>query len=422
MPEGVTYRRLLERLEVARSLGMLLGLERVRAALDRLGAPDRKFVSVQVAGTNGKGSTAAMTESIMRAAGLRTGLFTSPHLCRFTERIRIFGRPVDGDHLADLGERAAAVGVPLTYFEMSAVLALLAMAEAGVEAAVLETGLGGRLDAVTAVNPVATAIASVGLDHTDVLGETLEEIAAEKAGIAKPGVPLFVGPVPASALAQIRRVASAAGAPVLRLGADFSVPATPLALAGAHQEPNAALAVCLADAAGRACGRPIGAAAIASGLAATSWPGRLEWVAPDVLCDCAHNLDGARALASALAAMEPDRRAVALVISVVHGKDAAGILSLLAPGCAHVVCTRSRNERALPPAALAGLVPTGPEVVVVDDSGAALDLARDLAVASSATGAYALVAGSIFLVGDLRARLLGEECDPLPSGDPLANP
>ena len=179
--------RLLARL-CARALGVELGLERVRRALTALGEPQRRFAAVQIAGTNGKGSTAAMTEAILRAAGWRTGLFTSPHLSRFTERIRVGGVEVDGDRLAALDRRVAATGVPLTYFEVATALAFLLMAEEQVDVAVLETGLGGRLDAVTACEPLATAITSIGLDHTDYLGDTLAEIAREKAGIIKPGV------------------------------------------------------------------------------------------------------------------------------------------------------------------------------------------------------------------------------------------
>src|SRR4051794_32552866 len=170
---GAPYVRLLERLEVARHLGVSFGLERVAEALAAMGSPERAYTCVHIAGTNGKGSTAAMTESLLRAAGVRTGLFTSPHLARFTERIRVDGREVDGERLAALDARIVATGVPLTYFEISAVLAFLAFAEAGIEVAVLETGLGGRLDATNVCAPVATAITSIAFDHMDLLGDTL---------------------------------------------------------------------------------------------------------------------------------------------------------------------------------------------------------------------------------------------------------
>ncbi|HEY6475708.1 MAG TPA: Mur ligase family protein, partial [Polyangia bacterium] len=168
------YADLLARLDgAAQTLGVDMGLERVRVALARLGDPQKKFAAVQIAGTNGKGSTAAMTEAILRAAGLRTGLTTSPHLARFTERIRVAGAEIDGDELAALDARIVATGVPLTYFEIATVLAFLAFADAGVELGVLETGLGGRLDAVTTGEPLATAITSIGFDHMGYLGTTL---------------------------------------------------------------------------------------------------------------------------------------------------------------------------------------------------------------------------------------------------------
>jgi dihydrofolate synthase/folylpolyglutamate synthase len=371
-----------------------------------------------------------MTESILRAAGLRTGLFTSPHLARFTERIRVDGREIDGDVLAALDARVSRTGIPLTYFEISAVLGFLAMAEAGVEAAVLETGLGGRLDAVTACEPVATAITSIALDHTDLLGPTLVDIAREKAGIAKPRVPLFLGPVPRQAEREIRRVAAVSGAPVRVLGRDFALPEGPLGLSGGHQRANAALAVALAEAIAASAGRPLSPEAIADGLARVRWPGRLERLAPDLLLDCAHNAEGARALAASL----PAERPRALVVSIVRGKEAGEVLGALVPLFDAVFVTRSRNERALPPEALApiasGAAARELPVVVVPDPLAALAAARAFLVAGSASdrsdgaGAGAkpglvVVAGSIFLVGEVRARLLGELVDPGLAGDPL---
>lgn len=409
---GEPYRRLLARLDSARTLGVSLGLERIHDALTRLGSPERTFAAVQIAGTNGKGSTAAMTEAIFRAAGLRTGLFTSPHLCRFTERIRIDGREVDGDRLAALDAAVVATGVPLTYFEISAVLALLAMADAGVEVAVLEVGLGGRLDATTAVTPVATAITSIGLDHTELLGTTLREIAFEKAGIAKPHVPLYLAPVPLEAEREIARVSDAVDAPLRRLGVDFVVPAAALALAGEHQRTNASLAVALAEEACRALGRSLPAPAVEQGLAQVRWPGRLEWLAPDLLVDCAHNEEAVLALVRAL----PEGRPATLVTSIVRGKDAARMAELLRPHFSQVVATRSHSERALPAEALGALFGSS-GVLVIPDANAAVDAAR--AWAAQRPGGYVVVAGSIFLVGEVRARLLGEGCDPIPGGDPL---
>lgn len=407
---GAGYRRMLERLDAARAEGVVLGLERVRAALAHLGLSPPPFVAVQIAGSNGKGSTAAMTEAILRAAGLRTGLFTSPHLCRFTERVRIDGREVDPERLAALAEAVLAAPARLTYFELATLLAVRAFADAAIDVAVMETGLGGRLDAVTAVPAAAAAITSVSLEHTDVLGDTLSAVATEKAHVARAGRPLFVGDVPAEAAAAIARVAAAARAELRGPAARADLPVT-LALAGEHQRGNAALAVALARAAGAALGRELPPSAIARGLAGTVWPGRLEWLAPDVLLDGAHNPDGAATLVRAL----PPRRPRALVVSVVRGKDVPGIVRALAPAFDRVFATASANPRALPAEELASVFRSvAPDLPasVVPGAGAALTAARGF-------GGLAVVAGSLFLVGEVRAAWLDEPTDPVPTGDPM---
>jgi dihydrofolate synthase/folylpolyglutamate synthase len=420
---GGDYRTLLARLDGLRSLGVDFGLDRVRLALARLGSPERRFPAIQIAGTNGKGSTAAMAEAILRAAGLRTGLFTSPHLCRFTERIRVAGAEADGDRLAALDEKVAATGVPLTYFEVATVLAFLLMAEENVDVAVLETGLGGRLDAVTTCEALATAVTSIGWDHMDYLGDTLAAIAREKAGVIRPGVPHFIAPLPAEAEREMERAAAAAGAPLRRWGRDFQTPPAPLALAGAHQRINAAVALALAEEAVGRLGRPaLPSATVAAALAGVRWPGRLERLGPDLLLDCAHNPEGAEMLAAALPSIAAGRR-VALVISVVAGKDLHGVLRPLLPAVERVFATRSGNPRALPAEALAAklgqlvrLAPARvPAVTAVDDPHAALAQARQ----SMGPGALIVVAGSIFLVGEVRAALLNEPCDPQPVSDPV---
>ncbi len=407
------YGKLLARLQSVRTLGVSFGLDRVRLALERLGWPERAFRAVQIAGTNGKGSTAAFLESILRVAGLRTGLFTSPHLCRFSERIRIDGREIDGERLGQLDQAVAATGVPLTYFEISAVLAFLAFAEANVDLAVLETGLGGRLDAATASHPLACAITSIALDHQDLLGKAMREIAHEKACIARPGVPLFLGPLPPEAMAEVERVAHQTGSSLRRFGVDFTAAEFPLGLAGAHQVANAALAVALAHEAASSMGRMLQPEVVRRGLAETRWPGRLERVTDDVLLDCAHNAEGAEALAAAL----PGASRRALLVSIVQGKDAAGMLAAFSAHFDIVVVTRSPSERSLSPEVLAALVPRdGKRVVeVVADPGLALARARALV----APNGLVVVAGSIFLVGAVRARLLNEPVDVIAGSDPM---
>jgi dihydrofolate synthase / folylpolyglutamate synthase len=410
------YADLLARLEAARALGVELGLARVREALARLHHPQRRFAAIQIAGTNGKGSTAAMTESILRAAGVRTGLHTSPHLSRFTERIQVDGAEVDGDKLAALDVRIAAVGVPLTYFEIATVLAFVAFAELGVEVGVLETGLGGRLDAVTTCEPFVTAITSLSLDHRDYLGDTLREIAREKAGIIKPRVPCLLGALPPEADEEIARVAAHVGAPILRVGRDFEEPVgMVLGLAGPHQATNAALAVELARRSLAHLGRALAPQDIRDGLARVRWPGRLERVTPDVLLDCAHNVEGAQALAAALPTLA-EGRPIALVLAIVRDKDADGILRALGPVVSAVIATQSSNPRSLPAAELEGIALNHcARTKAAPDPLVALNLARLLV----GHGGLVVVAGSIFLVGELRAHLLGEATDPSPLADPL---
>jgi dihydrofolate synthase/folylpolyglutamate synthase len=306
--------------------------------------------------------------------------------------------------------------VPLTYFEIATALGFLLMAEEGVQIAVLETGLGGRLDAVTTCAPTATAVTSIAVDHTEYLGESIGAIAREKAGIIKPGVPHVLGPLPAEADEEMARAAAAAGAPLLRFGRDFpQPPAAAVSLAGAHQRANAAVALELARQAATRLGRALPPEAVAAGLGGVRWPGRLEWIGHDLLLDCAHNAEGAAALAAALPALAAGRR-VALVVSLVRDKDAAAMLAALAPLAAAVVATRSSNPRAVDAAALEALArPRAAVTRAVEDPEAALAEARRLA----GPGGLVVVAGSIFLVGELRARLLGEPVDPRAVSDPL---
>jgi dihydrofolate synthase/folylpolyglutamate synthase len=410
---GPEYRRLLARLDQVRQLGVLLGLDRLQAALQALGSPHLRLPAVHIAGSNGKGSTAAMVESILRQAGLRTGLYTSPHLSRFTERIRIAGQEVDGELLGRLDRQLEATGAPLTYFEVATALGFLAMAEAGVEVAVLEVGLGGRLDATNVCQPLATAITSIGLEHTDVLGATLAAIAREKAGIAKPGVPLYLGALPPAAEAVARQVAAAVRAPVGQVGVDLGPAPVAPALAGTHQQHNAALAVALARAAAEALGSELPEAAVERGLRQVVWPARLERLAPDVLVDGAHNLEGFQALLASL----PDQRPRVLLLSVVRGKPAAEMLALAAGAFDGLVLTRSLNPRAHDPAELAALLPAGAPgpVSVQADAVQALAAAR----ARVAPGGLVVVAGSLILAGEIRAHLRDEPVDPIPGGDPM---
>lgn len=389
-------------------LAMRFGLERMERALDALGRPERLLRVLHVAGTNGKGSTCAMAAEALRCAGRRVGLYTSPHLASFHERIQLDGRPIGDGPLAELVEEVRRAcpwhdgggeGMRLTYFEFATLLALLHFARERVGVAVVEVGLGGRFDATNVVAPLVTAVSRIGLDHVQLLGDTLDAIAREKAGIFKSGVPAVVaaGQEP-EALRALREEAEKRGAPFQVADAAWE---GPVALRGPHQRQNAALAAAALRLLDRA-GVEVGEAAVAAGIARARWPGRLEEVG-GVLLDGAHNPDGAAALAGSLEALYPGR-AVELVFGVLADKDHRGILAALAPRVRRLHLVAPDSPRARPPASYrdvaASLAPA------VDEHGSC---AEAIACARAAAGAGGLVAvaGSLYLVGEARGLLGG---------------
>jgi len=408
-------RALLERLAARAARGMVLGLDRVEAALARLGDPHLAVPTIHVAGTNGKGSTCAMLEAILREGGLRVGTTTSPHLVRFAERIRLEGAPIADEPFAVALERALGAPEPLTFFESLTVAAFVAFAEARVDVAILETGLGGRLDATNVCRPLACAITSIGLDHQAFLGETLEAIAREKAGIAKPGTPLVIGRVEAAALDAIRSVAGRASAgPIWTLGEEVTLDGARVSLEGApapisarsplegaHQLENAAIAIALARWA------PVGDLAVAArGLERVVWPGRFERVRHadvELVLDGAHNVDGARALAATLESA--GLSGVTLLFGAMDDKDVEGVARHLRPFVARAVLTEPAGRAPAPLARLEAAFGGG---TPVPDPRAALERA----LAETPAGGTVLVAGSLYLVGAVRAELLGVTPDP----------
>jgi dihydrofolate synthase / folylpolyglutamate synthase len=400
------YATALERLYALAPRGAILGLERVRAACVALNHPERSFETIHIAGTNGKGSVAAMVEAMARAAGVRTGLYTSPHLVRFAERIQIAGKPASDDHLLGALEEVMGRFPDLTFFETATVAAFIIFARMEVQLAVVEVGLGGRLDATNVLTaPRATAVTRIALDHTDRLGSDLASIAREKAGILKPTVPVVTGPLDPVSFAIVRAEAERVGAP-LRLTADDGEIASfvdrhPPSLAGRHQIENAKIAVALA----REVALP--QSAVASGLSAVTWPGRLEAIATssgEVVLDAAHNPDGAAALAATLASQGRDPARIALVFGAMADKDAGAMLAVLAPHARHRFYVAPEGRRATDPTRLVEHLPG----VVARGIPEALEQAR----AAAGTGGSVLVAGSIFLVGAARAYLLGLPRDP----------
>ncbi len=400
--------RALEALYARVPLGMRLGLDAMRAACTNAGNPENAFQIAHVAGTNGKGSTCAMVESMARAAGKKTGLYTSPHLCRFAERIRIDGEPISDEELASVLERALAFGPELSFFETATLAAFLAFRDHAVDLAVIEVGIGGRLDATNVVPPPrVSAITRVAFDHMDRLGNTLEEIAREKAGIAKSGVPIVLGPMAPEVRAAALDVALAAGALPIVMGDDpdaVSRDAIELGLRGAYQHDNARIATRIA----RELGIP--EAARREGLVATRWPGRFERI--DVttgplrgawILDGAHNPDGARALVHALG--ETGVKPGAVVFGALADKAWASMLDELAALPCPRIYVAPRGRAATDPALLAGHAP-GHVAASLD---AALAHARQICASADAP---LVVCGSLYLVGEARARLLGLPQDP----------
>jgi dihydrofolate synthase/folylpolyglutamate synthase len=389
-------------------LAMKFGLERVERALDALGHPERAYDVLHVGGTNGKGSTCAMAAAALGAAGHRVGLYSSPHLVRFNERIRVGGVEItDAALAAAVAEVRGAcpwhegggAADRLTYFEFATLVGLLHLAREGVRVAVVEVGLGGRFDATNAIVPRVAAVARIGLDHTQLLGDTVEQIAFEKAGIFKAGVPAVVhAHQPPGALETLRAEALRRGAPFSVADADWE---GPVALAGPHQRGNAALAAAALRQLSVG-GMPVPEEAIAQGIASARWPGRLEEV-DGLLLDGAHNPDGAAALAAALSALHPGRP-VELVFGVLSDKDHAGMLAALAPAIRRLHVVAPATPRARP----AEEVRRHASALGLDaHAHGALSEALACARGAAGDGALVCVAGSLYLVGEAKALLAG---------------
>jgi dihydrofolate synthase/folylpolyglutamate synthase len=399
--------------------GMRPGLVGIERLLETAGRPDRTFASVLVAGTNGKGSTAAHLDSILRAAGLRTGLYTSPHLLRFHERIRVQGREITDEELETLLEhwwpRFEAQGP--SFFEAATALCFDHFAASNLDVAVVEVGIGGRLDATNILSPRISVITTISSDHHEILGNTLKRIAVEKAGIIKPGGTLVCGVRTREAKAVIAGVASEKGAVVSWLGSaaryttrGLSLDGTELQLEtssysgrlrtkllGKHQARNAALAALAAEKVLE--GRPPVeiASAIERGISRTRWPARAELVRgePPVLVDVAHNAEGAGALAETVGALFPDRR-VAFVVALSQDKAHAEFLRRLGSVASRFYLTQFEGERATPASSLLRAAPSRHLTCeAIPSIAEALDRALEWATGS---GGVVVVAGSFFLL------------------------
>jgi dihydrofolate synthase / folylpolyglutamate synthase len=384
-----SYTEAIRWLYGTQAAGIKLGLENVRRLLDALGNPHRQLACIHVAGTNGKGSVSAMLDSVGRAAGLRTGLYTSPHLVRFNERIQVSGQPVTDDEvLAGLNvirEAIASCGCTPTFFEITTALGFLHFVNRQVDLAIMETGLGGRLDATNLITPLVSVITSIDLDHQKILGDSRAKIAREKAGIIKPGVPV----VSITQTGDVREVIDEVAA---SLGSPLSYTTEPIAdleigLAGSHQRLNAAVA---RDALSVA--KPgISSDALKTGLKSVFWPGRFQALGDRLTIDGAHNLAASQRLVQTWRECYPGTSPT-IVFGGLEDKELDKMLSALAPIAARFFLVPVNNPRAEDPANIQ--LPSGSSGVVFPGVQEAVEAAKKLPEP-------VLVTGSLFLAGEV---------------------
>lgn len=404
----MNYREALVWLFGTQRFGIKLGLDNISRLLRELDLPANEERFIHVAGTNGKGSVCAMIDAILRAEGYRRGLFTSPHLVTFRERIQANGEMI--------GETEVARGLSLvretvrdwephpTFFEIATALGLHHFRERACEIVVLETGMGGRLDATNAIVPVISVITPIGLDHQKWLGNTLAEVAAEKAGIIKPGVPVVCAAQEADAQAVIEKTAAERHAPLHIVRSEYR--STPVALPGVHQRHNAALAIAALEA-GKI---EVSKESVRAGLRDVTWPARFQRWNDLIIIDGAHNPGGARVAVETWREVFGDEKC-ALVFGLLREKDADAIYRELALIASFVVLSGFRGERVVPPEELATIVAAvTPEMphLIANDCAEALRVAEE-------NSERVLVAGSLHLAGEILAHLRGmpgalEEC------------
>jgi dihydrofolate synthase / folylpolyglutamate synthase len=421
----VDYHRSLDYLFGLQKFGIKLGLDNIRTLLDRLGSPHQQFAILHIAGTNGKGSTSAALADILRGCGYRVGLYTSPHLHSFTERIQVNRQPISEPDVVALTKqlRQLACDLPITFFEFTTAMALEYFRQAKVDLAILETGMGGRLDATNAVTPTLSLITPISHDHELHLGRDLASIAAEKGGIIKPGIPVCVGPQATAAKTVLESRAAAVGAPYFASGTDWTVrsngdsfsfagfgwdlPRVKSGLPGVHQHENLGLALGAAALLANQ-GWTICAETAVERLAELKWPGRLEWWQgiPDLLLDAAHNPAGCQALVDYFGQAGLDR--VHLVTGFKADKDWRSMLQILLPHVRHAYVAEPEIDQVAVPHEIAGfLARRGVGASCHATPGKALEKALAVRLA----GEPIVVAGSIFLISAVRSWLVDREND-----------
>ncbi len=419
----------ISRLYRLHAAGIKFGLETERALLERLGHPEQGLAIIHVAGTNGKGSVCSMLEAALRRAGLKTGLYTSPHLIRFNERIRINGQCIADEALAALialvdghaQEMTARSGAQaITFFEFTTALAFEYFKREQVDIVVLETGMGGRLDATNVIAPLISVITGVSLEHTDYLGNDLQSIAAEKGGIIKPGRPVVIGPLAEEALPVIQRLAQERQARLIQArdvisvkrklqnldGQHVSVESDNTSygslrcpLIGRHQLENIGVSVAVLEILRDECGLPVGPQAVKEGLELVRWPGRCQVLSkePATILDGAHNPDGARILSHVLHELAKNQP-VGLVVGLCADKDCEGFLRALVGKIRQAWVVPLRTERSLPPAVMAAKAQVLGCPVINASVPDALRAASAWAVVNRGV---VCIAGSLYLAGEV---------------------
>ncbi len=423
------YQQSLDYLYGLEKFGMIFGLEKVEAILRAIGNPHLEVQTIHIGGTNGKGSTAAMMASILQQEGYHVGLYTSPHLIRFTERIKVDGKEIDQEVVAELTEwireRIETTGVtpPFTFFDFTTAMALHYFKQKRVDLAILEVGLGGRLDSTNVVDPLLSIITNVSKDHEEVLGGTLLKIAYEKAGIIKKGRPLITAASQPQILRIFSKICKEKDSPIYRMGREFSyVPCEgghfnyqgihrrfwdlTVNLHGPHQIINAVTALAAMEVLDE-LGYVVSNEAMINGLNRVEWPGRLEMVcsSPRVFLDGAHNPAGALVLKESLQ-KEFEYRRLILIVGIMKDKNYKFILRTLAPLADHLILTQPNIPRAASPELLQkALERNGKKAEIVQDVQKAID--RGLSIASSED--LLCITGSLYTVGEARAYFLPKE-------------
>jgi dihydrofolate synthase / folylpolyglutamate synthase len=402
--------------------GIKLGLETISDILSALGNPHLRFRCIHVAGTNGKGSIASALATILHRAGYKTGLYTSPHLVRYNERIVVNGRPIENDRVVAGYEAVRSVHSgdrEPTFFEFATAMALWEFADQNVDWAIIETGMGGRLDATNVLSPALSVITNISVEHSEYLGHTIAGIAYEKGGIIKAGAPVITGVRQRAAIDTLETIAAERNAPLYRLGKDFrlrrnrdtftyfGLAATyrhmATGLAGKFQADNAAMVTAACEVLNRTGTAEIPEAAMRQGLLENRWPGRLEVVgeSPLVILDGAHNLAAARELGRYLSDNLAGRPTT-LVVGILDDKPYQAMLDYLLPHCHRVILTQPKIGRRLPVETLREhAAPVCPDLEVIPDVGEAVLHAISTTPESDAV----CVAGSLYVVGEAKEAL-----------------